>query len=217
MTSTITITHRAIILLNCLMITSAFRAVRFHVATTTRWEQHPPRISGAFFVNHRHSSHVNQPTARFSTTTTTTTTTTTNSDESTATNKEEDDGKFYRIKSTTYTDNKYDLTNKRNGLAGTSYDPSSFEKQVYEWWENSGCFNPDTSSSSSSSDGKKKEPYVLPMPPPNVTGRLHMGHAIFVALQDVLARFHRMRGKEVLWTPGTDHAGIATQLQVSMW
>eukprot|EP00970_Alexandrium_tamarense_P018057 scaffold13314_cov339-Alexandrium_tamarense.AAC.3 len=53
------------------------------------------------------------------------------------------------------------------------------------------------------------------MPPPNVTGRLHMGHAIFVALQDVLARFHRMRGRPVLWTPGTDHAGIATQLQKS--
>jgi valyl-tRNA synthetase len=52
------------------------------------------------------------------------------------------------------------------------------------------------------------------MPPPNVTGRLHMGHAIFVALQDVLARFHRMRGRPVLWLPGTDHAGIATQLQV---
>ncbi|GMH77539.1 hypothetical protein TrST_g5698 [Triparma strigata] len=52
------------------------------------------------------------------------------------------------------------------------------------------------------------------MPPPNVTGRLHMGHAIFVALQDVLARFHRMRGRPTLWTPGTDHAGIATQLQV---
>lgn len=52
------------------------------------------------------------------------------------------------------------------------------------------------------------------MPPPNVTGRLHMGHAIFVALQDIMARFHRMRGRDVLWLPGTDHAGIATQLQV---
>ena len=59
-----------------------------------------------------------------------------------------------------------------------------------------------------------RPPYVIPMPPPNVTGRLHMGHAIFVALQDVLARFHRMRGRPTLWTPGTDHAGIATQLQV---
>jgi valyl-tRNA synthetase len=57
-------------------------------------------------------------------------------------------------------------------------------------------------------------PYTIPMPPPNVTGRLHMGHAIFVALQDILARFHRMRGRPTLWLPGTDHAGIATQLQV---
>ena len=52
------------------------------------------------------------------------------------------------------------------------------------------------------------------MPPPNVTGRLHMGHAMFVALQDILARFHRMRGRPTLWLPGTDHAGIATQMLV---
>jgi len=122
----------------------------------------------------------------------------------------------------------YDTKNAAMGLAGTSYEPSTFETNIYQWWEHNGCFDPDAKpqppSSSSSSDTpsnnnnvnnkKKKEPYVLPMPPPNVTGRLHMGHAIFVALQDVLARFHRMRGRPVLWTPGTDHAGIATQLQV---
>ena len=117
----------------------------------------------------------------------------------------------------------YDIQNAAMGLAGTSYEPSTFETNIYQWWEHSGCFDPDakphqspTSSnpSSISNNYKKKEPYVLPMPPPNVTGRLHMGHAIFVALQDVLARFHRMRGRPVLWTPGTDHAGIATQLQV---
>lgn len=101
----------------------------------------------------------------------------------------------------------YDLDNAAAGLSGTSYDPASFEPAVYSWWEASGCFDPDAKQD----DGA---PYVLPMPPPNVTGRLHMGHAIFVALQDVLARFHRMRGRAVLWTPGTDHAGIATQLQV---
>ncbi len=101
----------------------------------------------------------------------------------------------------------YDLGNAAAGLSGTSYDPPSFESSVYSWWEASGCFDPDAKQD----DGP---PYVLPMPPPNVTGRLHMGHAIFVALQDVLARFHRMRGRAVLWTPGTDHAGIATQLQV---
>jgi valyl-tRNA synthetase len=111
----------------------------------------------------------------------------------------------------------YDIKNAAMGLAGTSYEPSTFETNIYQWWEHSGCFDPDAkpqSSSTSSDQKKKKEPYVLPMPPPNVTGRLHMGHAIFVALQDVLARFHRMRGRPVLWTPGTDHAGIATQLQV---
>ena len=125
-----------------------------------------------------------------------------------------DNGKSYTIKSTSYKNTAYDLENKSSGLTG-SYDPSSFEKAVYDWWEQSGCFDPDANIASSNKDGgDKREPYVLPMPPPNVTGRLHMGHAIFVALQDVLARFHRMRGKSVLWTPGTDHAGIATQLQV---
>ncbi|KAL3944698.1 MAG: hypothetical protein SGBAC_001213 [Bacillariaceae sp.] len=102
----------------------------------------------------------------------------------------------------------YDALNKEKGLE--SYSPNDFENEIYSWWEDSGCFQPDAKQKP---DGEK-EPYVLPMPPPNVTGRLHMGHAIFVALQDVLARFHRMRGRPVLWLPGTDHAGIATQLQV---
>jgi hypothetical protein len=80
------------------------------------------------------------------------------------------------------------------------------EKSIYEWWEESGYFKPSTD--------LKKKPYVIPMPPPNVTGYLHMGHAMFIALQDIMARFHRMRGKSTLWLPGTDHAGIATQLLV---
>jgi tRNA synthetases class I (I, L, M and V) len=126
----------------------------------------------------------------------------------------------------------YDILNRERGLCD-KYDPSSFENDIYTWWEQSGCFQPDaqnlnrkssnsvvgptsetTTIATTSTTGKEKPPYVLPMPPPNVTGRLHMGHAIFVALQDVLARFHRMRGRPVLWLPGTDHAGIATQLQV---
>jgi valyl-tRNA synthetase len=110
----------------------------------------------------------------------------------------------------------YDVINHSRGLGG-SYDPASFESEIYRWWETSQCFLPDAKGEGKidgSSNEKKKKPYVLPMPPPNVTGRLHMGHAIFVALQDVLARFHRMRGRPVLWLPGTDHAGIATQLQV---
>jgi len=101
--------------------------------------------------------------------------------------------------------------NKKRGIVG-KYDPSGFEQDIYKWWEQSKCFDPDSKKQANGSNGKK--PYVLPMPPPNVTGRLHMGHAIFIALQDVLARFHRMRGRSVLWIPGTDHAGIATQLQV---
>jgi valyl-tRNA synthetase len=107
------------------------------------------------------------------------------------------------------TSSDYDVVNKANGL--DKYDPSSFESEIYQWWEKSGCFDPDAKQKPY--EGQKNA-YVLPMPPPNVTGRLHMGHAIFVALQDVLARFHRMRGRPVLWLPGTDHAGIATQLQV---
>lgn len=96
------------------------------------------------------------------------------------------------------TEESYDIINQKNGL--DKYDPATFEPDIYKWWEKSGCFRPD-SKQKQSLEGRK--PYVLPMPPPNVTGRLHMGHAIFVALQDVLARFHRMRGRPVLWLPGT--------------
>ena len=94
----------------------------------------------------------------------------------------------------------YDLENKEAGLG--NYVPTEFENNIYQWWESSGCFQPDAKQSKEESDASGRKPYVLPMPPPNVTGRLHMGHAIFVALQDVLARFHRMRGRPVLWLPG---------------
>ena len=86
------------------------------------------------------------------------------------------------------------------------FEFARLEKNIYEWWEESGYFKPSTD--------LKKKPYVIPMPPPNVTGYLHMGHAMFIGLQDIMARFHRMRGKATLWLPGTDHAGIATQLLV---
>lgn len=137
------------------------------------------------------------------------------SSSSLANNNNNDDGSIYKLKPrpTPTRDTQYDLTNLSNGIQG-SYDPTLFESQLYQWWEEAGCFEPDAKQSAATSSHNQKEPYVLPMPPPNVTGRLHMGHAIFVALQDVLARFHRMRGRPVLWTPGTDHAGIATQLQV---
>ncbi|CAL5223969.1 g6577 [Coccomyxa viridis] len=80
------------------------------------------------------------------------------------------------------------------------------ESRIYEQWEASGSFQP-----SSTATG---DPFVISMPPPNVTGRLHMGHAMFVTLQDIMARYNRMRGRPTLWLPGTDHAGIATQMVV---
>jgi valyl-tRNA synthetase len=94
------------------------------------------------------------------------------------------------------------------GAMPPQYDSAAVEQELYEWWEKCGFFQP-----TAYAPGEKKS-YVLPMPPPNVTGGLHMGHAMFVALQDILARFHRMRGRPTLWLPGTDHAGIATQLLV---
>ena len=78
------------------------------------------------------------------------------------------------------------------------------EKKIYSEWEQSECFK----------SIKKKEPYSIMMPPPNVTGSLHMGHALTFTIQDILIRYHRMKGKEVLWQAGTDHAGIATQMVV---
>ena len=83
------------------------------------------------------------------------------------------------------------------------YDPQAIEAKWYPRWEKSGAFRPDPE--------HKGEPYCIVIPPPNVTGILHMGHALNDTIQDVLVRWNRMRGKDVLWVPGTDHAGIATQ------
>ncbi len=87
-----------------------------------------------------------------------------------------------------------------------TFDPQAAEPRIYEQWEASGLFAPTT-------DGAA-EAYSIVIPPPNVTGSLHIGHALNNTLQDILARYHRMRGKAVLWLPGTDHAGIATQMVV---
>jgi valyl-tRNA synthetase len=100
-------------------------------------------------------------------------------------------------------DSLYDVSNKEKGIVG-KYEPQLFESEIYQWWEAAGCFQPDAKQTKEEAQNKGREPYVLPMPPPNVTGRLHMGHAMFVALQDALARFHRMRGRPVLWTPGKE-------------
>ncbi|NVJ71434.1 MAG: valine--tRNA ligase, partial [Alphaproteobacteria bacterium] len=87
-----------------------------------------------------------------------------------------------------------------------TYSPADIEGKWYEHWETSGAFE--------CGQREDAEPYVIVMPPPNVTGNLHMGHALDNSLQDVLVRFERLRGKDVLWQPGTDHAGIATQMVV---
>ena len=86
------------------------------------------------------------------------------------------------------------------------FDPAEAETRLYKAWEDGGCFKPSGDTSA--------QAYSIVIPPPNVTGVLHMGHALNNTLQDVLVRFERMRGKNVLWQPGTDHAGIATQMVV---
>jgi valyl-tRNA synthetase len=89
-----------------------------------------------------------------------------------------------------------------------TYQPADIESRIYRAWEESGafeCMRPER---------RDATPYSIVIPPPNVTGSLHMGHALNNTLQDILARFERMRGKDVLWQPGTDHAGIATQMVV---
>jgi valyl-tRNA synthetase len=86
------------------------------------------------------------------------------------------------------------------------YDFKEVESRLYAWWESQGFFDAEIR--------PDEQPYVISMPPPNVTGELHLGHALFVAFEDLMTRHARMRGYPTLWLPGTDHAGIATQLQV---
>ncbi len=91
-----------------------------------------------------------------------------------------------------------------------AYEASAIEDKMYAEWEASGVFNPDNLPDRNQGG----EPYCIMMPPPNRTGTLHMGHAMGMAVQDLLIRFERMRGKKALWVPGTDHAAIATQVKV---
>ena len=86
------------------------------------------------------------------------------------------------------------------------YEPQEVEGRIYEMWEKNGCF--------AGHRDPEKKPFTIVMPPPNVTGQLHMGHAMDCTLQDILIRFKRMQGYAALWVPGTDHAGIATQIKV---
>src|ERR1700743_3889629 len=87
-----------------------------------------------------------------------------------------------------------------------TFDPKTAEPRLYAAWEASGAFAP--------TEDPDAEPFAIVIPPPNVTGSLHIVHALNNTLQDVLIRFQRMRGKAALWLPGTDHAGIATQMMV---
>jgi len=96
------------------------------------------------------------------------------------------------------------------------YDPAAAEKW-YEFWETNGYFKPikpEGWSTEKAAAGEAAKPFVISMPPPNVTGELHLGHAITSTLEDIMIRFHRMKGDPSLWVPGTDHAGIATQAMV---
>lgn len=87
-----------------------------------------------------------------------------------------------------------------------TYDPREVENRIYDFWESNGYFHAEVN--------KDKKPYTIVMPPPNITGQLHMGHALDNTLQDILIRWRRMQGYEALWMPGTDHASIATEAKI---
>ncbi len=94
-----------------------------------------------------------------------------------------------------------------------AYEPKNYEDKIYKKWEESGLFNPDVCVEKGVA--KKNAPsFSIVLPPPNVTGTLHMGHAAMLAIEDVMVRYHRMKGDRTLWVPGTDHAAIATQAKV---
>ena len=88
-----------------------------------------------------------------------------------------------------------------------SFDAQNAEARIYAAWENAGAFK-------AGAGARREETFSIMIPPPNVTGALHVGHAFNNTVQDILTRWHRMRGFDTLWQPGQDHAGIATQLQV---
>ncbi len=94
-----------------------------------------------------------------------------------------------------------------------AYDFNAYEEKIYQDWETKGYFKPTNDPNLPGHDPDVK-PFVIVIPPPNVTGGLHLGHPLFVTTEDVMIRYHRMKGEPTLWVPGTDHAGIATQLQV---
>ncbi len=87
-----------------------------------------------------------------------------------------------------------------------AYEPKEVERRIYDFWMQGGYFHAEAD--------PQKKPYTIVMPPPNITGQLHLGHAMDCTLQDTLIRFRRMQGYEALWLPGTDHASIATEAKI---
>ena len=87
-----------------------------------------------------------------------------------------------------------------------TYDPKDIEDRLYKKWEDNGYFHAEVD--------RSKKPFTIVMPPPNITGQLHMGHALDNTMQDILIRYKRMQGYNALWQPGTDHASIATEVKV---
>ena len=86
------------------------------------------------------------------------------------------------------------------------FEPGKYEREIYGSWEDGGCFKVEID--------ENREPYTIMMPPPNATGVLHIGHAVFLSVSDAIIRYKRMKGFNALWLPGTDHAAIATQTKV---
>lgn len=93
------------------------------------------------------------------------------------------------------------------------YDPKETEDRIYRLWEENNCFK-STANDNRPADQKTGTAFSMVLPPPNVTGTLHIGHAATVTIEDIMVRYHRMKGDETLWIPGTDHAAIATQSKV---
>ncbi len=94
-----------------------------------------------------------------------------------------------------------------------AYEPKQYEDTIYKQWEDSGLFNPDVCVEKGVTKADA-DPFSIVLPPPNVTGTLHMGHAAMLAIEDVMIRYHRMKGDKTLWVPGTDHAAVATESKV---
>ena len=102
-----------------------------------------------------------------------------------------------------------DNTNEKDGGKKIDYDFAAHERPLFDAWKDAGYFR-----RGEGFGNKKSQPYTIVIPPPNITGQLHMGHALDETLQDIIIRFRRMQGYSALWLPGTDHASIATEAKI---